>query len=139
MHMVRPTLLVVDDDEAVLETLARLLQHFGFTVIPLNDSVHALALLSMRKDIDGLVCDFEMPGVNGEQLARAAKQQHPTMPVFICSGTHPPNLVAPPWDAWFLKGANVVELLKQLQVLKPPPCGDQQSGQVRDVESELPA
>jgi len=117
VQITRPTLLVVDDDAAVLETLARLLQHYGFDVVPENDAVSAIAAIYARDDIDGMVTDFEMPGFNGAQLARAAKDKNPAMPVFICSGINPPEFDSPPWDGWFLKGAHVTELIRQLQVV----------------------
>lgn len=121
MQSPRPTLMVVDDDAAVLETLARLLEHFGFNVVAQNDAVTAFAMIQERRDIAGLVCDFEMPGVSGEQLARAAKGKNPRLPVFICSGTYPPDLDSPPWDGWFLKGSNVVELIHELKIVTLPP------------------
>lgn len=120
MQITNPTLMVVDDDSAVLETLSRLLIHFGFRVVPQSDSLQALTLLQVRHDIAGLVCDFEMPGVNGEQLARAAKAAKPQMPVFICSGQHPPAMEAPPWDGWFLKGGHILDLIRKLQAATPP-------------------
>lgn len=120
MRNAKPTLLVVDDDDAVLQTMARLLRHFGFDVVALNDSVQALRVLQAHEGLAGLVCDFEMPGINGEQLARAAKSKEAHMPVFICSGTYPPDLNSPPWDGWFLKGAHVIELIRQLQEVTLP-------------------
>lgn len=125
MQITGPRLMLVDDDSAVLETLSRLLAHFGFSVVPQNDSLQALTLLQVRQDIAGLVCDFEMPGIDGEQLARAAKAARPTMPVFICSGQHPPATEAPPWDGWFLKGGHILDLIRQLQAVTPSLCGDE--------------
>ncbi len=113
----RPTLLLVDDDEVVLETLRKLLQVVGFRVVSHSSGSAALTELEKRKDIAVLVCDFEMPGINGEQLARAAKQQRPAMPVFICSGHHPPDVQSTPWDEWFLKGGSITKLVRRLQVL----------------------
>ncbi len=119
----RPTLLLVDDDEVVLGTLRALLQHCGFRVLSHTSGSAALADLEQRDDIAVLVCDFEMPGINGEQLARAAKQQHPAMPVYICSGNHPPERQSTPWDGWFLKGGHIIQLVHQLQKLAATPAG----------------
>lgn len=119
MQISNPVLMLVDDDSAVLETLSRLLSHFGFNVVSHNDSLQALSTLQIRQDIAGLVSDFEMPGVDGEQLARAAKATRPGMPVFICSGQHPPVMDSPPWDGWFLKGGHVLELINRLEAVTP--------------------
>ncbi len=120
MHLSKPTLLVVDDDELMLETLKRLLGHFGFNVIAYSDSVMALSELQKRNDIAMMVCDYEMPEVNGEDLARAAKKRFPNMPVFVLSGAHPPMIAdVQPWDAWFLKGAPITELIRKLNAVLP--------------------
>jgi CheY-like chemotaxis protein len=123
MHPKKPTLLVVDDDTLVLDTLVKLLAHFGFNVISHSDSLMALATLDQRNDIAIMICDYEMPGINGEELARAAKKKFPTMPVFVVSGQYPPDLQPSPWDGWFLKGAPVTELIRKLNTVVPLAAG----------------
>jgi len=117
MDATRPNVLVVDDDPLVLETLSKLLGHFGCNVIPHSDSTEALVDIEQRNDFALIVCDYEMPGINGEGLARAAKKKNPLIPVFVLSGTHPPSVARPPWDAWLLKGAPVAELLRKLNAV----------------------
>lgn len=119
VHLAKPTLLLVDDDRLILETLRRLLAHFGFNVVAHHDSVLALADLQQRNDIAIVVCDYEMPEINGEELARAAKNKNPQMPVFVLSGNYPPNVDVSPWDAWFLKGAPITELIRKLNAVLP--------------------
>ena len=120
MHLAKPTLLVVDDDHLMLETLKKLLSHFGFNVVGHTDSVAALATLQQRNDIAIMVCDYEMPDINGEELARAAKKRFPGMPVFVLSGSYPPtNVECHPWDGWFLKGAPITELVRKLNAVVP--------------------
>jgi CheY-like chemotaxis protein len=135
MHLKTPTLLVVDDDSSVLETLAKLLAHFGFNVISQSDSVMALATLEQRNDIAIMICDYEMPEINGEELARAAKKKSPTMPVFVLSGQYPPNVQATPWDAWFLKGAPITELVRRLNTVLPLATAAIKQGGVPRVNS----
>ena len=126
----KPTILVVDDDTVMLETLTKLLTHFQFNVIPQSSSVKALATLQERCDISIMLCDYDMPEVNGLDLALAAKKRNPVMPVFILSGSYPPELPVAPWDAWFLKGAPITELIRKLNTVLPftgvknvPPAG----------------
>lgn len=119
MHLIKPTLLVVDDDKFVLETLERLLSYFGFNVVAHSNSVQALAEIQQRDDIAVIVCDYEMPEINGEELAQAAKQKNPGMPVFILSGLYPPIRDVHPWDGWFLKGAPITELVRRLNSVLP--------------------
>jgi CheY-like chemotaxis protein len=119
----RPIVMVVDDDDATLQTLTQLLCHFGFEVISKNDPDEALAVLRQRDDVAVLVCDFEMPRTNGGELARGAKQFRPGMPVFVFSGSYAPEVPSAPWDAWFLKGLAISELLATLKRFK---CADTQ-------------
>lgn len=114
--------LVVDDDVMMLETLVKLLTHFGFKVLPQDDSVQALATIQERNDIAIVVCDYDMPEVNGEAVARAAKKKNPATPVFVLSGGYPPEIKLAPWDAWFLKGAPVTELIRKLNTVMPLAC-----------------
>lgn len=79
----------------------------------------ALDALQKRDDIAIMLCDYDMPELNGEELARAAKSRFPTMPIFILSGQHPPHVQESPWDGWFLKGAPITELIRKLNAVLP--------------------
>jgi CheY-like chemotaxis protein len=114
-----PKVLLVDDDVSVLRTLSKLLKHFRFDVVACSDSTCAMEQLSQRNDIAMLLCDYEMPEINGVELAQAAKSKNPAMPVFVLSGCHPPAISSAPWDAWFLKGTPVTELVRKLNKALP--------------------
>lgn len=115
VHEVRPLVLVVDDDPGVLDMLTSLLRQIGFQVISSGSAVEAYGVLESCRDIEVLVSDFEMPQMNGEQLAAAAKKLRPSMPVFILSGKLPPHRSAAPWDGWFMKGASINALVQKLE------------------------
>jgi len=56
-------------------------------VIVFNDSPAALAHLHQHSDdIDLVLTDQTMPGLSGMELARAAHELRPDLPVLICSG-----------------------------------------------------
>jgi CheY-like chemotaxis protein len=114
MKTTKPTLLVVDDDTAVLEISNALLQNLGFTVISTSDPLEALSLLQNNPEIDGLVSDYRMPVMNGEELAQAARTLRSKLPIFILSGSYPPERVSAPWDGWILKGSPVRDLFARL-------------------------
>jgi signal transduction histidine kinase len=70
--MVKATLLVVDDERTLLELYIRRLERMSYKVYPAGSGSEALEILQ-RQDIDLLVTDFKMPGMNGlEVIARAA-------------------------------------------------------------------
>jgi len=64
-----PIVFLLDDEEAVLVALARMLQSSGFTVIPYTSADDFLAAHDAQ--IPGcLVADVRMPGMNGLELQR---------------------------------------------------------------------
>jgi cyclic di-GMP phosphodiesterase len=68
-------ILVVDDIEASLKLLTRLLERDGHTVVPATSSAEALAAITNVQP-DLVLLDVMMPGLNGFDLCRAVKS-HP--------------------------------------------------------------
>jgi signal transduction histidine kinase len=82
--VVSPSVLVVDDDEAVRRTLARLLQLRGMTVETVGGALAAMQRMSERS-FDALLSDVLMPGdFDGLDLARWARLRR--LPVLLLSG-----------------------------------------------------
>ena len=78
------TILVVDDELAVLETLTEMLELAGAEVIAClepNDAIAALESDPHAWSI--LLTDFDMPGMNGAELAAAARLVCPDLPVLL--------------------------------------------------------
>jgi CheY-like chemotaxis protein len=67
--------LVVDDDELARRVLETLLRRNGFQVRTENDGLAGLrALVDEILDLDVVVTDFRMPGLNGEELVRRIRE-----------------------------------------------------------------
>jgi signal transduction histidine kinase/CheY-like chemotaxis protein len=79
-------ILLVDDDHAVREVTAQMLQNLGFAVIEADSGEHALQLLGEGIEVDLLLADFAMPGMNGGELARAVRVGQPELPVIFVTG-----------------------------------------------------
>ncbi len=58
----------------------------GYEVIQAGSGGAALELLEARPEIDALVADFAMPGMNGAELARRAAEVRPELPVLFVTG-----------------------------------------------------
>lgn len=86
----RARILVTEDDPALRGLLANLLVMRGYTVREAQDGEEAAALLG-QETFDCLVTDWDMPGKNGLELARAAKVLNPLMPVILASGSLDPG------------------------------------------------
>jgi two-component system cell cycle response regulator CpdR len=69
--------LVVDDDPAVLELLAEMLEELGCEVITQQDAAEALTVLGEDQRIEILLTDINMPGIAGYELAEQAKRLRP--------------------------------------------------------------
>ena len=72
-----PTILIVDDDTALRESMAETLGDLGHSVIEAPDGGHALDVLAERP-VDAVLLDLRMPGMDGlEVLARIRARPHP--------------------------------------------------------------
>ena len=78
-------LLCVDDDAQFLNVRGLYLQAFGFQVVTSTDPRQALRLYRKTR-FDAAIVDFEMPEMNGAELAREMKSIRANVPVAILSG-----------------------------------------------------
>jgi CheY-like chemotaxis protein len=93
---VRKVVLVVDD-EAVLRMLtADVLQMLGCSVLEAGDGQVALRILQSDQPIDLMVTDIGLPGMNGRQLAQAARALRPLLKVLFVTGYDPESGAAGP-------------------------------------------
>jgi DNA-binding NtrC family response regulator len=79
-------ILIVDDDAAVREILAELLEDDGYCSIMAGDAVEALLILRREGAIDALVTDLTMPGDDGIALIRKAREIDSTLPAILLTG-----------------------------------------------------
>ena len=76
------TILVVDDDRAVRESLARSLQYSGYGVETTEDGVEALAWLSGNHP-DAVIMDVMMPRLDGLETTRMLRANGNDVPILI--------------------------------------------------------
>ncbi len=82
----RPVLLVVDDDAGVREVTATRMAEAGYTVREAASGLQALAALDADANVDLVVLDFAMPGMNGAEAAGEIRKRWPGMPVLFVTG-----------------------------------------------------
>jgi len=81
------TVLVVDDHETTRMTIARMLEAGGFSVRTASSAADALERLERERDeIDIVLSDVTMPGMNGIDLSYKIRETYPALPVAIVSG-----------------------------------------------------
>ncbi len=79
------TILVVDDERGIRETLGDILEDEGYTVRTAGDGLVALGILE-RELIDCVLLDVWLPGKGGLEILQEVRSSYPNTPVIIISG-----------------------------------------------------
>lgn len=82
MHNTQNTILVVDDDPYVLESISNLLRAFGFTVSTAGSANEAIQSIQRNK-IEVVLTDIKMPSVTGVELLGMIHKYDPQIPVIL--------------------------------------------------------
>ena len=85
-HVGGATILLVDDDAAVREITAATLQEMGYATLEAGSGGAALELMEKLPDIELILVDFAMPGMNGAELARQVHIKRPMLPILFITG-----------------------------------------------------
>ncbi|MUO79741.1 PAS domain S-box protein [Agrobacterium vitis] len=81
------TILVVEDDDNVRDTVIELLSDLGYAILKASDPQSALSVIESGVPIDLLFTDVVMPGtLKSPELARKAKERLPNLAVLFTSG-----------------------------------------------------
>lgn len=80
------TILVVDDDALIALNMVDVLIELGHTALGAFSGSQALALMQAEIDISALITDYAMPGMNGIELASAARRLRPGLPILLATG-----------------------------------------------------
>jgi len=80
------TILLVDDDHDVLSCLEDSLSALGYNVIAKPDAESAMAVIREGANVDLVVTDYSMPGMDGHEFFIVLKRALPSVPVIILTG-----------------------------------------------------
>jgi DNA-binding NtrC family response regulator len=80
----QPTVLIVDDDRNTRETLKRGLTRAGYEIFTAEDGSKAVPILQER-NVDLIITDYKMPGMDGLRLASTANVVNPAVAVIMIS------------------------------------------------------
>ncbi|MBI2355044.1 MAG: sigma-54-dependent Fis family transcriptional regulator [Deltaproteobacteria bacterium] len=76
------TILIADDDHAIRRTLELHLSESGYTVLTAADGHEAVAK-AVGQDVDLMLLDLRMPGIDGFEVLRIIKERRPGLPVIM--------------------------------------------------------
>ncbi|MDA8098257.1 MAG: response regulator [Nitrospiraceae bacterium] len=82
MNNAQRTILVVDDDMYVLESIATLLRAFGFTVLTADGANPAMQTIQNSR-VDVVLTDIKMPGITGVDLLGMIHKYDAQLPVIL--------------------------------------------------------
>jgi two-component system cell cycle sensor histidine kinase/response regulator CckA len=116
-------IVVAEDDEMLRYCTVRLLSRHGYKIIEARDGIEALEIIEKCTDpIHLLVTNFDMPGLNGLDLARKLRARDQRLTVLMISGSTPDldptddfEVLAKPYNEAVL-ASKVRELLRHASV-----------------------
>jgi len=116
---------VVDDDQGILRSLEYLLESADYAV-RLFTSAAALLESGCLADIDCLISDVDMPGMDGFELVRQVRSARPQLPIILITG-YPDRLTRLPAlggskPRLFTKPFQGHELLEAVSEALPSAC-----------------
>ena len=79
-----PTVLVVDDEQAIREVVACMLEDEGYAVRQATDGLEALQEIEAA-EIDLVLSDVKMPRLDGAALVQGLRRRKPAVPVVLMS------------------------------------------------------
>lgn len=115
--------LLVDDDEAVRNVIAMMLESVGAVVIKAECAADALELCH-AETFDLVITDYNMPRMQGDQLAAEIKLLNPFQRVFLMSGfaetTFQNSAFTSSMDGFLPKPCDLDQLIDALNGKAPP-------------------
>jgi CheY-like chemotaxis protein len=118
--MIQPkaSVLIVDDESSVRQSMTQVLAEIGYRVRSAADGAAALAEIR-REAPEILISDLNMPGMSGFELLPVVRQRFPRIQIVVMSGNFsagevPSGVSA---DAFYPKGGSVVYLMGILESL----------------------
>lgn len=85
MEEKKHTILCVDDEENILQSLKRLLRKEGYNLLTAENAIVALELLK-ENDVHLVVCDQRMPDMGGTEFLSKVKEEYPDIVRVILTG-----------------------------------------------------
>ena len=114
--IVKGKILVIDDEQAFLETLSSFFGARGYQILTAVSAEQALQII--QHDVPALaLVDIKLPGLNGIELTKILKRDHPAVKIFVVTAYDEENkraVEAIGVDGFFAKPVGLDQLKKQV-------------------------
>jgi len=84
--MAETVVMLVDDEVPFVETMTKRLTRRNLTILPAYSGQEALEKLKEHMDVDVVILDVKMPGMDGIETLREIKREHPLVEVIMLTG-----------------------------------------------------
>lgn len=104
------TILCIDDDAAILKYEKALLERSGYTVLTTASPQQGLTL-AMMSPLDAVILDYQMPEMNGHEVAAVLKAHRPEILIVMFSASEIPEETLKLIDAVVFKTDAIGQLI----------------------------
>jgi PAS domain S-box-containing protein len=100
----RGLILVVDDEEIIRSVVTESLKDYGCDVSAFGDGETALEYYrDHQREIDAVIVDLEMPGINGYECIRGLRAMNPDVPIIVATGGGDDSIIVDDGIAGYLR------------------------------------
>ena len=86
-------ILVIDDSQTVCQQVALVLDQGGFETLEAADGADGLELIQKTPDIAMVLCDINMPRMNGLEMVEAVQKSGRSIPIVMLTTEGQPQLI----------------------------------------------
>jgi two-component system chemotaxis response regulator CheY len=112
------TILVVDDSSTVRQQVSLALSQAGFSIVEAADGREAIAAIESNRNIAMVVCDVNMPVLNGLEMVEhvKSKPEHRALPILMLTTEGQPSMIKRAREAgavgWIVKPFDANQLVQ---------------------------
>ena len=131
------TILVVDDEEALLQIAVKILADANFQVLSANSADGAITLAEGNNRIDLLLADVSLSPMSGPDLGEFLKKKRPDLHVMLMSGNDTGNLLVLNYGwAYIAKDLVSTKLVEMVKEVLNSPNRSKHGGQQFDTRKD---
>lgn len=116
----KPLILIIEDDERLMQVLAKHLREYDFEVAMAYDGQSALRLFQ-QSNFDLVITDVMLPRLSGIEVSRAIRQMSPTVPILMLTALGTTDDKLEGFDAgaddYLVKPFEIRELVARIKAL----------------------